>query len=67
MNSKASHVLRFAAAFLAAGLLCSCESDDVKDKVDDAQITGAGAAAVAETVEAVGDYILGNNGGNTHA
>ena len=31
------------------------------------ELLSAGAVAVAETVEAVGDYILENNGGNTHA
>ena len=35
MKTRASIFLRFAAAVLAAGFLCSCESDKVKDKIDD--------------------------------
>lgn len=35
MKTRASFFLRFAAAVLAAGFLCSCESDKVKDKIDD--------------------------------
>ena len=31
------------------------------------ELTDAGAIAVAETVEAVGDYILNDDGGNVHA
>lgn len=35
MKTRVSIFLRFAAAVLAAGFLCSCESDKVKDKIDD--------------------------------
>ena len=35
MKTSTSVFFRFAAAVFAAGLLCSCESDDVKDKIDD--------------------------------